>query len=198
MGPANETAPIDIPVDQREEECDRLLAGRHPAAIAKLLERYHRPLYSFLYHRIGDAAAAEDLLQELLVRVWRNRDRYEARGRLSAWLFTIARRLASDELAKRSARRTQPLEDALEDAPAPAEPLPGPEAQAAAGEGRGRIEAAIAALPGEQREAFLLREYGGLSFAEIAEAQGCPLGTALARMRYAVLKLRKALEDLDA
>jgi len=53
-------------------------------------------------------------------------------------------------------------------------------------------------LPEEQRETFLLREYGGVSFAEIAQMTGSPLGTALARMRYAVLKLRKTLGESDA
>jgi len=198
MAPLAWAVEINMPVDPREEECDRLLAGRRPEALALLLERFQRPLFSFLYHRIGDAAAAEDLLQELLVRVWRGLDRYESRGRLSAWLFTIARRLASDELAKRGTRRAEPLDDDASQAQAALEPGPGPEAQAASSLARARIEAAVAALPEEQRETFLLREYGGLSFAEIAEVQGCPLGTALARMRYAVVKLRKALEDLDA
>ena len=61
-----------------------------------------------------------------------------------------------------------------------------------------RFQQARAGLPEEQREVFLMREYSGLSFLEIAQALGCPLGTALARMRYAVLKLRKGLEDFHA
>ena len=75
-----------------------------------------------------------------------------------------------------------------------ASPERGPEREAADGEIRSRLEAAIAGLPEEQH----LQEYGGLTFAEIAGLLGCPLSTALSRMRYAALKLRGSLEGLDA
>ena len=71
---------------------------------------------------------------------------------------------------------------------------PGPSRAAESAETRERLARALLELSDEQREVFLLREYGGLSFKEIAAAQGCPLNTALARMRYALLKLRGRLE----
>jgi RNA polymerase sigma-70 factor (ECF subfamily) len=79
-----------------------------------------------------------------------------------------------------------------------ASPEPGPEREAEAASARVRIGAALGRLPEDQREVFLLREFGGLSFSEIADAMDCPLSTALARMRYAVLKLRGELGDLRA
>ena len=191
-------------MDPEESECERLLQEGDPEAIPRLLKRYNRPLLSFLCHQVGDRTAAEDLMQEVLVRVWRNREGYEAQGRLSGWLFTIARRLAIDHLEKES-RRPKPLgaqrdEDGAQ-APSPQDRLldpSTPERELESAGTRSRIEAAIAALPEEQRETFLLREYGGVSFAEIAQMTGSPLGTALARMRYAVLKLRKTLGESDA
>ena len=77
-------------------------------------------------------------------------------------------------------------------------PEPGPERRAQSHQVREGFAAAMARLPEEQREVFLMREYGGLSFAEISRAAGCPLGTALARMRYAVLKLRQDMEEFHA
>ena len=97
-----------------------------------------------------------------------------------------------DHLAKARVRRHEPIDEGAR------EPGSGPERAAEATLTRERIESAVSALPEAQREVFLMREYGGLSFAEIAKATGVPLGTALARMRYAVLKLRKELGDLDA
>lgn len=179
-------------MDPEERECERLLQTGDPEALPRLFRRFQRPLLSFLYHQTGDRAAAEDLLQEAFVRVWRNRESYEPRGRLCGWLFTIARRLAIDFGEKRRARGGESLPEELPD------PRGGPERAAEALISRERIDAAIAGLPESQREVFLLREYGGLSFAEIAELSGCPLSTALARMRYALLKLRKELGDLDA
>lgn len=188
-------------MDTEESECERLLHERDPAALPKIIERFHRPLYSFLCHQTGDRSVAEDLLQEVFVRALQAKDRFQARGRLSGWLFTIARRLALDYMEKKSRRKTEALETAEEMPGRPrefAESSPGPEAVFEGEVSRIRIEAAIAALPEQQREVFLMREYGGLSFSQIASAVGCPLGTALARMRYALLKLRKSLEDFDA
>lgn len=172
------------------------LRRRDPQAFRWLLDRYGGPLFTYLARRLGDRAAAEDLLSDVLVRVLRHVERYQARGRFSAWLFTIAHRLCLDHLDRR-ALRAAPLPEEEGDAE-PVSPEAGPEREAASAQLRERLERALGALPAEQREVFYLREYGGLSFAEIADAMDCPLSTALARMRYAVLKLRRDLEGFDA
>lgn len=186
-------------MDPEESECERLLRDRDPAAIPRLMARYQRPLFSFLVHQVRDRSAAEDLLQETFLRVLRAQEAFVPQGRLSGWLFTIARRLAYDHLEKRGRWRLETIEPSgPEEASRELPDLePGPDRAAESGLTRSRVEAALAALPAEQREVFLLREYAGLSFAEIAEATGAPLGTALARMRYALSKLRKELEDLS-
>lgn len=188
-------------MDPLESECERLLRDGDPEAIPRMMKRYNRPLFSFLYHLVGDRSAAEDLLQEVFVRVWKSRERYEAKGRLASWLFTISRNLAVDYSEKARRRRAEPLERENEEGSFGerfADPGPTPEREAENTALRGRVETAIAELPKEQREVFLMREYGGLSFAEISKAAKIPLGTALARMRYAVLKLRKSLGDVYA
>lgn len=180
-----------------DEELAQRAGQGDPAAFEELVRRYEDRLYGFLFHRVR--AWAEDVYQEAWMKVWSHLPRYEARERFGAWLFTIARNAAADAAEREGRRRGVPL-DAPGDEGAPIERVPGrggPEEDAEAGDLRARIDAALAALPPEQREVFLLREYGGLSFKEIAEAQGCPLGTALARMRYALAKLRERLEGKD-
>lgn len=181
-----------------EELCRRLKAG-DPEAFKGLVRDYERPLYAYLCSLLRDPAAAEDAFSEVLMKVWKALPSYRDEGRLQAWLFTIAHRVCLDrfELAK---RREESLDSeqgaALRESLASAER--GPEREAADGEIRSRLEAAIAGLPEEQRQVLLLKEYGGLTFAEIAGLLGCPLSTALSRMRYAALKLRGSLEGLDA
>lgn len=166
-----------------------------------LVERHGPGLFSFLLYRLGRREDAEDAYAEVVMKAWKAWGAYEDRGRAQAWLFTIAHRRALDLAAAASRRRAAPLEtDAeglspLDRAPSPE---PGPEREAEGGYARERIAGALAELTPEQRDVFLMREYGGLSFAEIAQAAGCPLSTALGRMRNAVLKLRLSLGDLDA
>ncbi|MEI8190625.1 MAG: sigma-70 family RNA polymerase sigma factor [candidate division NC10 bacterium] len=184
-----------------QDLCRRLKAG-DPEAFKELVQEYETPLFSYLCHRLRNRAQAEDAFSEVFVRIWRGIESYRPQGRLKAWVFTIAHRLALDHAEKARRRR----EDSMDAQDGEGRPLseglaslePGPELEAAAHDSRTRIENAIAALPEPQRQVFLLREYGGLSFAEAADAMDCPLSTALARMRYALIKLREKLGDLDA
>ena len=167
----------------------------------RLVQEHGPGLFSFLLHRLGRRADAEDAYAEVVMKAWEGWGTYQERGRAQAWLFTIAHRRALDRAAYDARRRTVPLEvdaqglSALDREPSPE---PGPEREAEGGYARERIARALAELPPEQRDVFLMREYGGLSFNEVAAALGCPLSTALARMRYAVMKLRERLGDLDA
>ena len=188
-------------MDSEQDLCRRLKAG-DPEAFRSLVREYETPLFSFLCHRLGNRAEAEDAFAEVCVRIWRAIGDYRAQGRLKAWVFTIAHRCALDR-AEKARRRREDSMDAEDEAGRPlseglASSEPGPEAEAAAQDERARIERAIAALPEPQKQVFLLREYGGLSFAEAADAMDCPLSTALARMRYALGRLRAELEGLDA
>jgi RNA polymerase sigma-70 factor (ECF subfamily) len=122
---------------------------------------------------------------------------WEPRATVRTWLFTIARHLAADEARRQVHRATEPLDGARAGEPSRAERTPdagrSPDDAAGDAELRPRLEAALAALPREQREVFLLREHAGLSFPEIAEATGASEGTVKSRMRYALLALRQRL-----
>lgn len=165
-----------------------------PAAMRGLIERYQARIYSFLI-RLAGREASDDLFQEVWVRVFENADRYEARGKAASWFFKIANNLAMNHLSK---RRKEGGIDLEEEAMNAADPEPPPEAQAQNQEAGRRLVEAIKRLPAEQRQVFLMREYGELSFKDIAQALDIPLGTALSRMNYALGKLRGALEDYHA
>jgi RNA polymerase sigma-70 factor (ECF subfamily) len=158
-------------------------------AFEELLSRYRTPLFTTLCRLVGNRALAEDLFQETFLRVIRHAGRFDLRQKFSAWLFQIARNLSVDALRQRGVRAEQELDDGHED------PGPNPERAVASAEQGLAIARSLELLPLEQREVFVLREFSGLSFKEIAELTRSPLNTVLGRMHLAVKKLRAALAD---
>lgn len=191
-----------------DDERDERLMARFQAGDARafevLVRRHRTPVFSFLLRLAGDRARAEDLCQEVFLRVVKAAEGWEDRARFTTWLFTLARNLATDEARRQAFRRAEPLDapglrggdgDGPAREPAAAGDLP-PDRAAGAALLRPKLEAALAALPPEQREVFLLREHAGLRFAEIAAATGTPENTVKSRMRYALEGLRAALEAM--
>jgi len=182
------------------DESDERLMLRFKAGDARafevLVRRHRTPVFSFLVRLTGDRARAEDLTQEAFLKVVKASAAWEERARFTTWLFAIARNLAVDESRRQAFRRAEPLEPVRPDErrrdEAAAEDPP-PDRAADAAMIRPKLEAALQALPPEQREVFLLREYSGLKFAEIAEVTGTPENTVKSRMRYALEALRAEL-----
>jgi RNA polymerase sigma-70 factor, ECF subfamily len=162
-------------------------------AFEALVDRHRPGVFRFLARLVGERARAEDLCQECFLRVVQQADRWEERARFRTWLYAVARNLAADEARRAVHRRTEPL-----DGTEPASEARGPDRAAEDALLRPRIETAIRALPAEQREVFLLREYEDVPFADIAEITGAPLPTVKSRMRYALEALRRALSDPGA
>lgn len=164
-------------------------------ALGRLVAKYQRPLLGFLQRFATHPGEADDWFQDTWVRALRHMNIFRQHHFLS-WLFRIAHNLIIDQ-----ARRRKP--DASLDAPDPhnGRPLadripaatPSPAAEAAGHDLGRQIEAAAARLPVEQREVFWLRMDAGLPFKEIARIQRCSINTAIARMQYALEKLRLAL-----
>lgn len=176
------------------DETDTLIGrcAQDPAAFRRLVELYQGKLFGFLVNLAG-RDAADDIFQEVWLRVLKAAPRYEARGLGSGWIFKIARGAALNDLARRRRSAGEPLEDHAAADLADAGPLPMEFLERA--ETRDKLQAALGALPLEQREIFLLREVAELSFHEISEQLGIPLGTALSRMNYALRKLRGLLRE---
>jgi RNA polymerase sigma-70 factor, ECF subfamily len=163
-------------------------------AFEELVRRHRTPVFSFLFRLTGDRGRAEDLCQETFLRVVRASEEWEPRALFRTWLYAVARNQATDEARRRAFRRTEPL-DVPGRAAEPADDPP-PDRVAEGALLRPKLEAALAALPAEQREVFLLREHAGLRFHEIAEVTGVPENTVKSRMRYALEALRAKLEAL--
>lgn len=183
-------------MDESDEALMLRFQAGEPRAFEALVRRHRTPVFSFLLRLTGDRGRAEDLCQETFLKVVKAAAGWEDRARFQTWLYSIARNLAVDESRRMAFRRAEPLDgEGTSAREAVAEDLP-PDRAADAALLRPKLEAAIAALPEEQREVFLLREYAGLRFAEIAVATGTPENTVKSRMRYALEALRERLDAL--
>lgn len=165
-------------------------------AFEVLYSRHRAPLYRYLVRQCHDRELANDLFQEVWGKVIGQRSRYEARAKFQTFLYTIAYHCFIDNCRRRSVRPKLADEaDAELTVPAPASNAPDREAES--DELGAQLRSAIAALPAEQRDAFLLYEESGLSVEQIAAVTGVGAETAKSRLRYAVAKLRTALAGLE-
>ena len=151
--------------------------------------RHHgRKIYNFAYRLTGNAHDAADLVQEVLLRVRRGLSSYTP-GSFDGWLWRITRNAFLDEVRRKKRRPTVPLPEGRE----AGEPAPPPEevlAQVRLGED---IQKALLELPFEFREAVVMCDVVGLSYEEIAEAAGIPVGTVRSRIHRGRKMLREAL-----
>jgi RNA polymerase sigma-70 factor (ECF subfamily) len=185
-------------------EADEALVLRYQrgdvAGFEALLDRHRAGVFRFLARFVGDRSRAEDLAQDCWMRVIAAAPRWQERARFKTWLYAVARNLAADE-ARRAAHRQHRSLDAPVAGSSPwdsiADGARSPEELADDALVRPALAHAIAALPPEQREVFLLREYEGIPFADIAEITGAPVPTVKSRMRYALEALRRSLEDMN-
>ncbi len=171
-----------------------------PAAFDEIVDEYAGRLCGFFRRLLGHRAEAEDLTQEVFVRVVRNIGSYAESGRFEAWLFRIAANLARDRI--RSGKRSLTIVDTSDDEDSGLDDLDAPDRRGTSPPDRAleqqdestRLQEVIDRLPAGEREVILLRHYGELSFADIAEYMGTPIGTALARSHRGLAKLRAWME----
>ncbi|WXH32599.1 RNA polymerase sigma-H factor [Myxococcus stipitatus] len=174
-------------------------------AFEALVRRHRTPVFNFILRFVGQRARAEDVLQETWLKVVRSAGEYQAKARFTTWVYTIARNLCVDSARKESYRQAASLESPVkgengEEGRALADALPdsgaSPERGAYNARLRPLLERALSALPEEQREVFILREYSGIPFKDIAEVTGVSENTVKSRMRYALDGLRRRLAEL--
>lgn len=159
-------------------------------AFGELVCRYYPAVVHVVYRLCGDAFLAEDAAQEAFLRAWLNLPSYHPQSPLRYWLYRIAVNAALDILRKRSESRLEEEEWQMV-----GDPAAGPEALAIAHEEASRFQQAIALLPEAARSVLVLREYGGLSYQEIALVLDIPLGTVMSRLNYARNRLRELLKE---
>jgi RNA polymerase sigma-70 factor, ECF subfamily len=177
-----------------------------PDAFLALFHRYRKPLYNFILRNIRYADAAEDLLQDVFVRIIQGAEDFRGESKFTTWLYTIARNLCIDRNRKMVLRRHVSLDERTEtgyrhkDPGAPRQvpdETPGVDRNAISNRLRQQIAIAVEALPEEQREVFLMRQLQNLPFQEIAIIVGVSENTIKSRMRYALERLRELLNEYD-
>jgi RNA polymerase sigma-70 factor (ECF subfamily) len=186
---------------------DELLMVRYQRgdreAFATLVRRHKLRVYNFVLRQLRDPAAAEDVAQEVFLRVVLKASDFKHEARFSTWLYTIARNLTIAHLRTQSLRKPPSLDEARGEKPPLAEtiadrhPRSSVERNAVSKEFRESVLRAVDALPADQKEVFLLREIGNLPFKEIAEATGVGENTVKSRMRYALERLQQALCEFE-
>jgi RNA polymerase sigma-70 factor (ECF subfamily) len=182
------------PADPQVSDEQLMLAyrGGDAQAFAALYSRHKGGLFRFMVRSIKDRAAAEELFQEVWMKLIDARGRYEPQAKFSTWLYTIAHHRMIDHWRRRGLE-TVALDEGIDEPRAPQSTQP--ERRAELNQSGQRLLAALAALPVLQREAFLLHEESGMTVPEIAAATGTEPETAKSRLRYAIAKLREALSD---
>ena len=170
-------------------------------AFETLLIRYRGPIFNFLLRSARDRGRAEELYQDVWMKVIERCDDFRGDAKFSTWLYTIARNLCIDHQRKMKFRGHASLDAPQSQSARPVGERvssfgPSTEQLATGGLVRERIAHAVEELPDEQREVFLLRQLQGLAFREVAEVVGAPVNTVKSRMRYALEHLQRALSDL--
>jgi RNA polymerase sigma-70 factor (ECF subfamily) len=162
----------------------RIRAGDE-SAMSDLYDRYSGIVYGVALRVLGNTMAAEDVLQEVFLQLWRNPQAFDAeRGRLAPWLAVIARNRSIDVLRKR------PMEEDIDELPIST----GVNLEDEASERMAidKVRGVLAQLPPDQRKTLEMAYFEGMTHTEIASKTGEPLGTVKTRIRYGLLALRKA------
>lgn len=163
----------------------------------ELVRRYQRPIAAYVYRMVGNYESALDLTQEIFIKVYNSLNRYRAEFKFSTWIYKIAHNAAVDHL-RRSSTREQSLVIGTEsdsfELPIESAHLT-PEQESERKERRGEIESVVRALPATYRELIILRHSQDLSYEEIVEVTGLPLGTVKNRLFRAREMMRQQFVD---
>ena len=193
------TRRVEVVSDDEDAQLMLAYARGEMRAFETLYARHRGALYRYLTRQARDGEIANDLFQEVWSRVIVNRARYEPRAKFRTFLFTLAHNCFIDHCRR---MKTRPSGMGIEDADA-ADMLPAnedcqPYSRLARDETSRQYRAALATLPAEQRDVYLLHEESDLSLEEIARVTGVGAETAKSRLRYAVAKLKAAMSVAEA
>lgn len=174
----------------------RIGAGDH-AAFRALVERHQDAIVGTVAKMLGNPADAEDIAQQVFLRVWRHAKQYRPDAKFTTYLFTIARNLVFNETRRRSRRKEVSADEREESShlQVAADPAGQPDAELLKGELQQAVDAAIAALPEVQRMAVVLRRYEQMPYEEIAEVLNLSLSAVKSLLFRARTTLREALRD---
>jgi RNA polymerase sigma-70 factor (ECF subfamily) len=181
--------------DLESEDLLGLVVIGRTEALEELYDRYGRPVYSLVLGLLREPAIAEEVTQEVFLRVWMRSSSFKPQsGKAKTWILSIAHHRAIDKLRQQRHRQKEsPLEDFLEGESQMGTELGAVEHTAILQEESDRIQEALKELPEEQRQVLMLGYFRGFTQAEISKGLDVPLGTVKTRMRLGIQKLRQSL-----
>jgi RNA polymerase sigma-70 factor, ECF subfamily len=174
------------------ELVESAISGRE-ASFEELVRRYQRPIAAYVYRMVGDYDAALDLTQEVFIKVYNSLARYRSEFKFSTWIYKIAHNAAIDHLRRHAVREqalTSGVDGESREVTIESRRLT-PEQESERKERRSEIESVVQLLPAAYRELIVLRHSQDLSYDEIAEVTGLPLGTVKNRL----FRAREAMRD---
>jgi len=180
-----------------DEALLQLITHQQTDALSALYDRYGRLVFSLALQMMGEVSVAEEITQDVFLRVWEKAHTYRTdQARVSTWITSITRYRSIDLLRRRKSRPDH-ASLAWDDLPLNATPVAegDPEDMTELSMLQKRVRAAIAMLPSEQKKVLALAYFKGLTHSEIAELLGHPLGTVKTRIRAGMQKLRDILRD---
>ncbi len=174
----------------------RLIARSQESALSELYDRYSRLVYSLALNAVGDPATAEEITQDVFIRIWDHAGTYQAeKSKVVTWIASITRYRSIDVIRRRKIRpESQSVSWEIEPSANEMNPI-NVEQTVEISQERRRVRQAISVLPEEQRQALAYAYFQGYTHREIAEVLGEPLGTVKTRIRLAMQKLRQLLEQ---
>lgn len=178
-----------------DEDLISLVGNSDPSAFAALYDRHGGAAYSLAYRLMGERTAAEDLVQDVFLKVWRSAGGYRAeRGSVRTWILSIVHHRGVDQLRSlASRRRTQDRVEATAPRTQPSEAF----ASAWRNSQRDQVRQALDTLPPDQLKILELAYFSGYTHVEIAELLGIPLGTVKGRMRLGLKKIKTFFDGRD-
>jgi RNA polymerase sigma-70 factor, ECF subfamily len=173
-------------------------AGGDPSAFQALVERHRSMVYRVAYQFAGNHHDAEDIAQEVFIKVYRSLDRFRQDSQVTSWMYRIVMNACIDHRRRQRPAIAAPFgEEAEQRMLNTPEDTPGPEDRAYAGELGQVLESEIGRLPNGQRIVFVMRHHQGMKLCEIAEALGLAEGTVKRQLHAAVHRLRQALTQAN-
>ena len=180
-----------------DRELVAIAVGGFDGSFEELVRRYQRPIAAYVYRMVGNYESALDLTQEIFIKVYNSLSRYRAEFKFSTWIYKIAHNAAVDHLRRTSTREQSLVAGTESDSfelPIESGRLT-PEQESERKERRGEIESVVRALPANYRELIILRHSQDLSYEEIVEVTGLPLGTVKNRLFRAREMMRQQFVD---
>jgi RNA polymerase sigma-70 factor, ECF subfamily len=177
-----------------DEEAMQLVGDGNPRAFELIYDRHGGAAFSLAYRMVGNRVAAEDIIQEAFLSIWRSRMRYDrSRGSVRTWVLGIVHNRAIDALRRGAShdRRQETLDGVEERHEAPERT----DVEAARREEARSVQTALETLPDDQRRTIELAYFGGFTHTQIAELLDQPIGTVKGRMRLGLDKLRRQLAE---